>query len=337
MKLASARASRGAAVHTILAMKTALALLLLAAAPAPAGKGPAVTVRHAEPGPERAAVKLATADDVARLCRALEPAERVRPAGDAVERGEAEARHESGRDEALRERYEALVPAAALPFAPYDGPERRLALEEPAQLPVADGSARLWPTEERGLAVEIDAAAARRVLDAQRRGTLALAVTFDLPDDATCGTGARGKKRTVPVEPVSWRWLDGDVVLARGGAAAERPLVSAAQGARPRVDVGDPLAGPAEARRAVLARSADLEACYAEALKRDPAIDGVLVADLGGARAAIAADSVGDEGLAACVARVLGPLAPAQGGKAAVPIRFELAPPGEQGPAPARR
>ncbi len=308
------------------------ALLLAVSAAAPPGSARAPVVRHEEPGPEKIPVWVATRDDVKRLCSALVPPERLRAGGDAVDRGEAEARQDEARAAALKERYEVLVPAGKLAFAPYDGPERRLALQEPAQLPLADGIA-LWPTESRGLAVAVEATAARRVLDAQRRGTLSLGLVFDLPEDATCGTGARGKSFTIPIDPVSWRWLDGQAALAHGGAAAERPLVSAAQGARPKVDVGEPIAGPAEVKKAVLARSRDLEACYAAALKRDPAIDGVLVADFGGARAAIAADSVGDAELAACVQKVVGPLAPAQGGKAAVPIRFELAPPADTGKA----
>ncbi|HET8539585.1 MAG TPA: hypothetical protein VFL83_06910 [Anaeromyxobacter sp.] len=321
-------------------MTTPLAALLLAAlgAAAPAGS-PAPewettspprspVVRHEEPAAEKPAARLDRADDVAALCRTLVPAERVRPAGDAVERGEEEARQATARGAALKERYAVRVPAAKLAFAPYDGPERRLALQEPVQLPVADGTARLWPTERRDLAVEADAAAARRVLDAQRRGALALEIAFELPEDATCGSGARGKKFTIPVDPVSWRWLDGDDVLAQGGAAAERPLVSAARGARPRVDVGDPISGPLHASKLVLARGLELEACYLEALKRNPGADGVLVADIGGARTAISADSVGDEELAVCVQKALGPLA--AGARAAVPIRFELAPPGPE-------
>jgi hypothetical protein len=312
------------------------ALLLAAAGAAPAGKAPATravpVVSHAETGPDKVPVRLETADDLARLCRTLEPAERVKPAGDALERGEAEARQETARRAALQERYAVRVAAAKLPFAPYDGPERRLALQEPVQLPVADATARLWPTEHRDLAVEADAAAARRVLDAQRRGALSLELAFDLPEDATCGTGARGKKFTVPVDPVSWRWLDGEAVLAQGGAAAERPLVTAAAGAQPKVEVGDPISGPLDAAKLVLARGGELEACYREALKRNPGTDGVLVADIGGARTAISADSVGDEQLAVCVQQALAALA--NGARAAVPIRFLLAAPGE--PAKAR-
>jgi hypothetical protein len=306
-------------------MTYAFAVLMLAAAAPAANPSPLQAV---DPAPDRAAVRLTTADEVARLCGMIEPPERLRASGDAVERGEAEARHDERRDAAFRERYEVVVPGAGLAFAPYDGPERRLALSEPVQIAVGEGTARLWPTEDRSLPVDIDAPAARKVLEAQRNGTLSLALTFDLPEDVSCGAGARGKKFTIPVEPVSWRWVDGTTVLARGGAAVDRPLLTAAQGARPRVDVGEPLAGPADAKKAVLARSTELEACYAEALKRDPGIDGVLVADIGGQRAAISADSVGDADLAACVQKVLGPLAPAQGGKVAVPIRFELEPPG---------
>jgi hypothetical protein len=311
-------------------MVHALAALLLAlpAAP-PAGNAVVPVIRYEGLGPDKVPVPLETADGLRRLCRALEPPERLRPRGDAVDRGEAEAAHGTERSSALKERYLATLPASKLAFAPYDGHERRLALQEPVQLPVAQGVARLWPVAARSLAVETEASAARRVLDAQRRGALTLSIVFDLPEDATCGSGPRGKTFTLPIDPVAWRWLEGGDVLAHGGAAAERPLVSAAQGARPKVDVGEPLAGPPELKKAVLARSRDLEACYASALKKDPGIDGVLVADLGGPRAAIAADSVGDADFAACVREALASLAPVQGGKAAVPIRFELAPPAE--------
>ncbi len=311
-------------------MTPALPLLLLALGVAPPGKPSTPVVKQEGAAPEAAPIRLATAEDVTKLCRALDPAERLRAKGDAVERGEAETRHDAERDVALATRYEAIAPGARIPFAPYEGPERSLSLAEPVQIPFAGGAARLWPTEHRGLGVNADAATARRILDAQRAGKLSLAVVFDLPDDGTCGTGDRGKKFTIPIEPVSWRWLDGEATLAAGGAAAERPVLTAAAGAKPTVDVGEPLAGPAEVKKAVAARSSELEACYAEALKRDPAIDGVLVADIAGAKPVISADSVGDEQLSACVQRVLVPLAPAKGGKAAVPIRFELATPGMQ-------
>lgn len=312
------------------AMTNALVLLAVLGA-VPAGKPSAPVIRHSESAPEPPANRLATADEVAKLCRALEPAERLRAKGDAVERGEAEAKHDAERSAALRGRYEVAVPAANIAFAPYDGSERRLALVDPVQLPVGDGAARLWPTEQRSLAVEADAAAARRVLDAQKAGSLSLSLVFDLPEDATCGTGARGKTFTVPVEPVSWRWTAGETVLAAGGAAAERPTVTAAAGAKPRVRVGDPITGPAEARKAVIAKRSDLEACYARALARDPSSDGVLVADLGRGKTTIAADSVGDPAFSSCVEKALAALA-LQGLQAAVPIRFELAAPGAPDP-----
>jgi hypothetical protein len=314
------------------AMNVTLAALLVAASAAPSGKVATPIIRH-EGQPAQAARTLAGADDLAALCETLTPPERLRAKGDAVDQGEREARHATVREGALGARYEVKVPAGKLAFAPYDGPERRLSLAEPVSLPLSP-RARLWTVAERGLPVEVDAARARRILEAQRAGRLELVVTFDLPDDATCGPDARIKTFSLPVDPVDWRFVDGDAVLARGGASADRPLVTAAQGAQPRVDVGDPIAGPPEAKKAVLARAGDLEACYAEALKSDPAIDGVLVVEVSQAsRLAISADSTGAPELATCVERALATLAAPGGGRAAVPIRFELVAPRTTGTA----
>lgn len=308
-------------------MKLALAALLAAAGGAAPTAEPTPEIRHAEVGPSEAPRVLASEAELAALCRALAPSERLRPPGDAVARGEAEERQETGRDAALVARYAISLPAGRLSFAPYDVPERRLALVEPTVLPVTGSGSSLWPAEERGLPVEVDAAAARRILAAQQAGRLVLELAFDLPDDATCGADPRGVTFTLPVEPVDWRWRDGDLALAQGGPGADRPLASAAQGARPRVEVEAPIGGPAEAQVAVLAHRADLEGCYAEALKADPAVDGLLVVELGG-EVALAADSTGAPALGECVRRALARVSPPEGeGRAAVPIRFELLPP----------
>jgi hypothetical protein len=309
-------------------MTHALAALLLAAAGTTPQTKPAPAIQRSASARDASPRPLGTAADLQALCKALTPAERIRTKGDALERGQAETRHDAERDAAMEARYEVMIPAGKLPFAPYDGPERRLALSEPAQLPVAGGVARLWPTEERDLAVEADAAQARRILDAQRAGRLSLRLAFDLPDDTTCGSDPRQKTFTIAVEPVDWSWLDGQAVVVRGGAGADRPAASAAQGARPRVEVGEPIAGPAEAKRAVLSRAPELEACYLMALQKDPAVDGVVVVELGAPSLSIAADSTGTPELAACVERTLAALtAPAGSGRVAVPIRFELVAP----------
>lgn len=311
------------------------AALLVAAGAAPGGSAASPVVRHEE-APAAAPRSLAGPADVAAVCEALTPPERLRAKGDALERGEQEQRQADARDDALAARYAVTVPAARLAFAPYDGPERRLALAEPLAIEVGR-RAKLWTVSERGLPVEVDAAGARRILDAQRAGRLALALTFDLPDDAACGADPRRGGAALPIDPVDWRWMDGDALLARGGAGADRPLATAAQGARPKVDVGEPIAGPSAAKRAVLARVGALGACYAEALRKDPALDGVLVVELSAATApAVAADSTGSPELAACVERALVGLATLERGKAAVPIRFELvAPEGVADAAPA--
>jgi hypothetical protein len=310
-------------------MERALALLLFAldgAVPAAPPQPPPVrSGAIATPDAGKVPRLISTAGDLRQVCAALVPAERLRPAGDPVEQGEAERRHDLARDRVIAARYEVAVPAAKLTFAPYDAAEGRLALHEPAQVPVAEGTGALWPAEERGLPVDVDVAAARRIVEAQRAARLELALVFDLPDDAACGSGARGRSFTLGVEPVAWAWRDGAAVLARGGAGADRPLLGAADGAKPKIDVAEPLAGGPEARRAVLAHAYELEACYAEALKRAPTLDGLVVAELGPDVAAIAADSVGDVDLAACVRRTLRGAGSA--GRGIVPIRFELQPP----------
>jgi len=276
-------------------------------------------------GAEMAVQQLAGAADVVSLCNRLVPAERLRPGGDVVEQGEARSRQDTGRDRSLAARYRIAVPAGRVAFAPYDGPEQRLQVAEPATFRLEGGSVVLTATEDRGLPVQVGAEMARKILAARGAGRLGLQLVFDLPDDAICVVDKRGKRFTLPVEPVEWSWLDGDTALARGGVAGDRPAVSTAAGAHPAVDVGDPIAGPSEAKQAVAALRADLVSCYADELKRDPGIDGVVVVDVG-SRIGVAADSTGSATLTACIERVLAPLAGSS--VASVPIRFELVAPG---------
>lgn len=305
-------------------MAPLLAALILSAQPAPA----AIRLEGAPVVPVQ---QLAGGADVVNLCKRLVPAERLRPRGDPVDQGEARARQETGRNESMVTRFQITVPAGRLAFAPYDGPEQRLEVAEPATLKLDGGAVVLSATEERGLPVHVDAAMARKILAARTAGRLGLQLMFDLPDDAVCMVDRRGKRTTLGVEPVEWSWRDGQTVLAWGGVAGDRPAVNMAVGALPAVEVGEPIAGPSEARKSVASRQADLTACYAKELRRDPAIDGVVVVDLG-SRIAVAADSTGSSALTACVERALASLAGSA--PASVPIRFELMAPGEAGTGP---
>jgi hypothetical protein len=310
-------------------MVPALTILLLAATPGEAPATPA-TLR-AEGAPAEEVRPLAGADDLAQLCRRLVPVERLRPKGDAVAQGEARTRHEALRDAAVTARYEVTVPAAKLAFAPYDGPEQRLEVSEPAKLRLGTGAV-ITAVDQRGLPVQVNATVARRILAAQSAGRLSLRLVFDLPDDAICASSTGGKRVDLGVEPVEWTWLDGGAPLAWGGVAGDRPSMTLAVGAAPAVDVGEPIAGPSEAKKAVLTKRAELTACYADELRRTPALDGLVVVDLG-ARIAISADSTGSAALARCVEQALAPLA--GGAAASVPIRFELAVPKEAPAVPA--
>jgi hypothetical protein len=251
-----------------------------------------------------------------------------------VTQGEQLESHAATREAAIVGRYAILLPAGQLAFSPYDGPERTLSVAEPAAVtlsappPAAKAEptqVRLWATLDRSLPVQIDAAGARHILAARKAGTLSLRLVFDLPDDATCGADLRGQHYTLGVEPVEWTWIEGAAPLARGGVSGDRPAVSVAQGAQPTVEVGEPIAGPAEAKQAVLAHRTELLGCYQQALAHEPTLDGLVVVDLG-PKLAVSGDSTGSADLTGCVEKALGPLASAT--RSSVPIRFELAPPG---------
>lgn len=312
-----------------------LALTLVLAAPQveaapPATDAPNVTATATAPR------LLETPSQVRALCEALLPSERLLARGDVVERATAEAAHDSRREAALEGRYRVVIPAERLRFGEYDPDEKQLVLSERAFLSGAIGAIQVWPVESGGLPVTVEPAAAQRIMQAAKRRTLALALTFTLPDDddVTCGHANGSNRYSLGVDPFRWEYLDGGRVLARGGEGSDRPLVTAAEGAQPRVRVADPIGGGREIRSAVEAKEKDLEGCYQRALGQNPALDGSLVAEVelaGGAARAVrmAADSVQDEAMAGCVTGVLSHVAFPQGEdvRTAIPIHFELEPP----------
>ena len=281
--------------------------------------------RAAEPEP----VFLKAPADAARLCRTLQPA----GAGAAVGRAQARA-------EAAERRYRLVVSGDRLDFEPWDE-ESGLRLAPRAVLLGAGRSLRLWMPGGDDLAVRAPRAEAQRIFQAKGRGKLSLRLTFEIPageaGETPCTQAPSGKSWVLAVEPVSWEYLAGDQVLARGGEAADEPVISAAEGARPRVAVGEAVGAAASpaVRAALQAAIPDLTACYREALGRNPRLDGALVVEIslsgkaGPPRSArIAADSVGDEGLAACLEGVAAKARfPAgKAGVASMAVQLELAP-----------
>ena len=94
------------------------AVALTAAAPRESPTGaPAPPPWYARrPGADRPVVRLVTADDVARLCHALEPSERACARGDAVERGEANVTKSIGTPRSLGAAV--MVPGGGASLAP---------------------------------------------------------------------------------------------------------------------------------------------------------------------------------------------------------------------------
>lgn len=308
----------------------ALTLALAAAQPAAgtaAVEPPAVT--DGQPG----SVQVVNDPPQARaLCEALTPGDRLAGGADVVAQARAEAQQDLRRQAALAGRYRVLVPGSALKFAPYDPEERVLALSDRTFLSGAGGRLHLWAVSRAGLPVTADEPAAERIVKAAAAKKLALALTFTLPDDedeAVCAHVAGSEHYALGVEPFAWQYVADGQVLARGGEGGDRPLVTAAEGARPRVEVSDPYgAGGREARQALEARAKDLQGCYERALQQNPGLDGTLVAEVEpGARPRLAADSVQDAGLSACVQDVVSRVRFPGGGRIDVPIHFLLEPP----------
>jgi hypothetical protein len=308
--------------------------LALAASPGEANPPSVHPPAVARPGE---VTTLDTPAQVRALCDALEPPERVTRGRDAVERGRAQAEHEARREAALEGRYRVRVAPERVPFAPYDVEERRLELSDRAWLSGAGGALHVWMTADAGLPVTAGPAAAERIVSAAARRALVLTLTFQLPDDdeVMCAHAAGSHAWTLGVEPQAWELAEGGEVLARGGEGSDRPSVTVAHGALPRVEVSEPVGDAAgrELKGAVAGRAGELERCYRRALAADPALDGTLVAELdlsagaGAPRAVrIAVDSIQDDAMLACVTGVLAatPFPRGAGAVATIPIHFEL-------------
>jgi hypothetical protein len=313
--------------------------LAIASTPAPTPPSPAMSATG-QPAPTVEAVE--SLRQVAAICRALTPFERLPWKGDVVARAKAEAEHEARRDVILEGRYKMRIPADRLLFAPYDPEEQELALSERAFLAGAGNTLWIWTLSQEGLPVTADAATAERIVLAAQRKTLSLVLTFTMPDDddedVTCGHANGTNRYALGIEPYSWEYVDGDKVLAHGGEGGDRPLVTVNEGAKPRVFVSEPAGESGSAlKSAVEARRGDLKACYEKALRQNPGLDGAYVAEVEIERGVqnhvrMAADSVQDDSMSACVAAVLARVDfPRQNRvRTAIPIHFELEAP--QGP-----
>lgn len=231
-----------------------------------------------------------------------------------------------------------LLAPGGLVLAPYDAGSRRLALSDRSRLSGAAGLLHVWVEGEDPLPVDVDGATAARLGEAARRGALSVALTFEVGSTSEGEPGCVHlpgvRAHVLRVDPLGWEYRDGDVVLARGGSAAEPAAPGTARVGRPVVEIAAASGDDGEpVRRAFEARRISLTGCYRAALRRVPGLDGALVAEVnlehpgepGAVRIAI--DAIQDERLSACV---LGAVAtapfPAGSGRAQVPIRFSLDP-----------
>ncbi len=306
-----------------------LALCLLAPRPGGSPIEASGRIRSTQP--------VATRSDVLRLCKALEFPERRRDVK--LDRAAAEADQVERRARALEARYAVELSGRGLSFD-YDEERRALTLNERSQLTGAGGTLRLWAVDEAELALPAEPPLARRIVAAARSGEGRLRLLFVLPeddDDAICAHAPGTQSWGLGVEPVSWAFLAGGEVLARGGsddAVAPAPTPVSPKGrarAQPAVEVGTPLSGNGPAvQQAIRSRESALLACYQQGLQARPGLDGALVLELelspagGRSRAArVAMDSLHAAGVSRCVVEALeGVELPKGSGRVQLPIHF---------------
>jgi hypothetical protein len=311
-----------------LALSFALARAL--AAPTPSAPPPPVSTGVEKP------LSLETFPQVATLCAVLEPTERLAGGRDVVAHARAEAQHDERREAALSGSYEVKIRGDQLLFGPYDPDEGVLSLSYRTLLFGAGGSLGVWAVHDADLPVQAGTEAATRIMRAIEHKSLVLVLVFTLPDDADevfCSHVPGSRRFGLAVEPFRWEYREGNLVLARGGEGGDKPLLTAAEGAKPEVLIAEGEGTLASDFKAALEglRPA-LQGCYVEALRKNPGLDGAYVAEIdlaeGGERhVRPAIESLQDESMTSCVTAVLARADLRRAGQATVPIHFELAPP----------
>ena len=127
---------------------------------------------------------------VCQVCWAARTADRMRFAGNAVQRGQARSRHEEARLRTLETMYTVEVPAAAFAFAEYDPDAGVLSIDTRRNFRLFDGRVELYATGNEPIAFELEAGPAGRLVANQRTGRqklrLGFLVSFDQPEADPC-------------------------------------------------------------------------------------------------------------------------------------------------------
>jgi hypothetical protein len=273
--------------------------------------------------------------DVRNLCLGLRPLERVTFAGHPAQRAQAKQDFEKERERLLQTEFAVELPWGGFTVSEWDPAEKvaTVAAERPFR---AAGGALVFFDPDRD-AIDLGAleGAEDALQTALAKGQVSLAVTFRLAEEegSPCVSG-KAKTYTLAVDLISAELRMAGKALARALGEGFEPRTGAA--AVPSVVLKPAPAQDCEKCSDEVARSAMavkplVEKCYAEALAKQPGLDGSLVLGLAAGKdgkvqvESVVLDSVQNAEVVACVKKAMGAArAPARGGRGMVIVQLEL-------------
>lgn len=284
-------------------------------------------------------VPLTRVEQVQRLCSALGPAKG--PSGEALQRAQAEGPAAAAREAALEEELSVTLPPGEFRIADADASTGTLTVDTTRAFRLFKGKVVLYPVDDEDLELALpEGAGLPREVSA-----LSLVLTVRPGQDTEPGcTSGKGGDVVMGVEVLSAVLTDrAGAVVARLDEDPSRER-AARPGGKPIVEI-EPVTveGPAALAHqlgdGLQPLKPRLTQCYQASLGQKPGLDGTLVLGFelgkGGkpGEVTVMADSVQDEPLARCAARVVAELslgkprkgekAAAASGRASVSLRFE--------------
>lgn len=263
---------------------------------------------HLALAPPPPAVPLEQPGQLEVLCADLA---RVPKVAGTVDRAIAESEHKAVRKEAFQRRFSLTLAPGQFAFREADTETRTLTLDAQRPFRLFGGTAVLHIHETED--IDLQAPEGKPLPPSTLPTKLAITFRPSAEADEACRVG-KSQDRAVAIELLTARLLgpQGELLAelidenAETTVADGKPVVSA----QPSLIDGAPALGPAVDQR-LAGKVPALDACYAEGIARDPALDGALVYGFelqpGGKVEGLTllADSVQDDKVAACATSAL--------------------------------
>lgn len=284
---------------------------------------------------EPSASVLKSEEEVRSLCLALRPVERVTFTGNPAERAKAKQEFEQERERLLRAEFAVELPWGGFTVSEWDPAEKVATVAAERPFRAAGGALLFFDPDRDDIQLGALEGAADALQTALAKGQAVLAVTFrPAEEEGSPCVISKAKTYSLAVDLTSAVLKAGGKPLAKAAGDGYEPRSGA--GGAPAVVLKPAPAGDCAKCSDEVALSAQsarplIEKCYAEALTREPGLDGSLVLGLSVGKDgkvqvdAVALDSVQNADVVACVKRAVGTArSPAVGGRGMLMVQLEL-------------